>query len=307
MFRLGVVGGGRMGLTHIRALAASELIETVAVVEPSRTSAARLPQDVAVLPTLDALLELSRPDGVLVAAPSDVHVDIVQTLAKAKVPILCEKPCGLSTHETRMCADIVASTGLPFQVAYWRRFVPELDELRRDIRDGAFGNLYVASCWQWDMEIPSREFRVRSGGICIDMGVHEFDQLRWLTGQEFATLQTFAPAVLSAADVPGDPESVQILAELSGGTAATVSLGRRFPLGDMARIEVFGTRDSRECRFLHAASGQSTLFSALLAQAESFARYATGGPREGASIHDAVAALEAAERATAHLLANERK
>jgi myo-inositol 2-dehydrogenase/D-chiro-inositol 1-dehydrogenase len=86
---------------------------------------------------------------------------------------------------------------------------------------------------------------------------------------------------------------------MSGGTTALVSLGRRFPLGDVCKVEVFGTKDWEECRFLWPPSADETFFEALKVQAESFARYARGGPLEGAGGDDAAAAIEAAERAAA--------
>ena len=96
---------------------------------------------------------------------------------------------------------------------------------------------------------------------------------------------------------PGDPESAHSLAEMTGGTTALISLGRRFPLGDVCKVEVFGTKGWEECRFLWPPSADETFFEALKVQAESFGRYARGGPLEGAGADDAAAAIAAAERA----------
>jgi myo-inositol 2-dehydrogenase/D-chiro-inositol 1-dehydrogenase len=130
------------------------------------------------------------------------------------------------------------------------------------------------------------------------MGVHEFDQTRWLTGQEFGKISSLFCGV-AAEPWPGDPESAQAMADLSGGTNAIVSLGRRFPLGDVCKMEVFGTKGAEECKFLWPPTADETFFGALQLQAESFARHVRGEPREGAGGEDAAAALEAAERAAA--------
>jgi myo-inositol 2-dehydrogenase/D-chiro-inositol 1-dehydrogenase len=87
------------------------------------------------------------------------------------------------------------------------------------------------------------------------------------------------------------------MGELSGGTTAVVSLGRRFPLGDVCKVEVYGTKGAEECRFLWPPTADESFFGALRLQAESFARHVRGGPLEGAGGNDAAAALEAAERA----------
>src|SRR5204862_3743357 len=138
------------------------------------------------------------------------------------------------------------------------------------------------------------------GGIFIDMGVHEFDQTRWLVQQEFGTITSLASGV-AGERWPGDPESAHVLAELSGGTTAVVSLGRRFPLGDVCKVEVFGTKGAEECKFIWPPTADETFFGALRLQAESFARYVRGAPAEGAGALDAVAALAAAELAASQI------
>jgi myo-inositol 2-dehydrogenase/D-chiro-inositol 1-dehydrogenase len=215
------------------------------------------------------------------------------------MPTLCEKPVGVDTAQARAAAAIVNASGLPFQVGFWRHFVPSLRRLRDHIRSGDLGDVYAVANFQWDGAPPSAAFRARSAGIFVDMGVHEFDQTRWLVGQEFGRVLSVAS---TAGEVwPGDPESVQAIAELSGGANAIVSLGRRFPLGDVCKVEVFGTKNAEECRFLWPPTADDTFFAALRAQAESFARHVRGAEREGAGVEDAVAALDAAERAASQL------
>ncbi|HEX7201025.1 MAG TPA: hypothetical protein VF213_16195, partial [Dongiaceae bacterium] len=135
-------------------------------------------------------------------------------------------------------------------------------------------------------------------GIFMDMAVHEFDQIRWLSGQEISELHAMAAGTLSAPPVAGDAESAQVLCALSGGATGIVSLGRRFPLGDVCKAEVFGTKSAEECRFLWPPAAEQAFLDALRLQAESFVRWVGGAPAEGASALDAVAALEAAERAS---------
>jgi myo-inositol 2-dehydrogenase/D-chiro-inositol 1-dehydrogenase len=132
------------------------------------------------------------------------------------------------------------------------------------------------------------------------MGVHEFDQTRFLTGQEFETITAHASGI-AAEPWPGDPESAQAIAQLSGGTSAIVSLGRRFPLGDVCKVEVFGTKDAQEARFLWPPSADETFYTALRVQAESFARHVGGAEREGAGGEDAAAAIDASGRAAASI------
>jgi myo-inositol 2-dehydrogenase/D-chiro-inositol 1-dehydrogenase len=114
------------------------------------------------------------------------------------------------------------------QVAYWRRFVPALKRLKDRIAQGEFGDLYLVSCYQWDETPSPASFRATSGGAFIDMGVHEFDQLRWLTGQEISHPRVATAGTVFAEKIEVDPDAAQALCDLSGGATGLISLGRRF-------------------------------------------------------------------------------
>ncbi|MDQ6879654.1 MAG: Gfo/Idh/MocA family oxidoreductase [Candidatus Dormibacteraeota bacterium] len=302
VFKLGLVGAGRMGQNHLHALADSDLVRVTAIAEPAEATRAALSSTGAALHSdLASMLDAGGLDGVLVCAPSDLHLETVRRLVAAGLPILCEKPLGITASQAREAADLARDASLPLQIGFWRRFVPMLMRLRDRIASGEMGDVYAIACFQWDGHPPGAYFRTHSGGIFVDMGVHEFDQARWLSGQEFGAGTSLASGV-AAEPWPGDPESAHALAEMSGGTTAVISLGRRFPLGDVCKVEVFATRGSEECRFLWPPTADATFFEALKAQAESFARHARGGPLEGAGGEDATAALEAAQRASSTLV-----
>ncbi len=273
-----------MGRTHLRALSTSETVRIVAIAESSEAARTSL-QSVTLYADVAEMLDAGGLDGVLIAAPSTQHLALVAHVAQANLPILCEKPCGVTADQARKAA--AAAHNVKLQVAYWRRFVPALQRLRQRIADGAFGDLYCVNCYQWDGEPPSAQFQSSSGGIFVDMGVHEFDQIRWLTGQEIVQLN---------ASIGAGEQSAQALATLSNGGSAVISLGRRYPLGDICRVEVFGSRDAEDCRFLWPPDGDAVFLDALRRQAEAFASWARGGPPAGATADDAVAALAAAEQ-----------
>jgi myo-inositol 2-dehydrogenase / D-chiro-inositol 1-dehydrogenase len=243
--------------------------------------------------TLAELLDDGGFDGVLIAAPTDRHVELVEAFALAGIPVLCEKPVGLAAADAIAAAAAVKRAGIVFQVGYWRRFVPALRALREQIGTGELGDIVQISCLQWDAEPPSAQFRAHSGGIAVDMGVHEFDQARWLTGQDVASVTAMA------GDRPdADPDVAAIVARLTGGTVLIASLGRFFPEGDCCWVEVFGTKGYQRIPFLWGAQGDEVFHAALIAQAEAFAAAVRGGEEEGgAGVADAVAAITAAELA----------
>ncbi len=292
-FRLGLIGAGRMGRTHLRALAGSSRVAVTAIAEMSPAARDLVAADgVALYSSVAAMLDGGLLDGVLIAAPTDQHSAIIGEVAERGVPILCEKPCGLTATAARASASFAVSAGVPLQVAYWRRFVPGLRALHDRIAAGSLGAIHLVTCYQWDLEPPPLGFRAHSGGIAIDMGVHEFDQLRWLTAQE---IEGVAAVSVAGPDGVADVDSAQVIVSLSGGATGFVSLGRYYPAGDAVWAEAFGTGGSERCDVIDPADGERAQLDALRRQAESFASYASGGPCEGATAADAIAALAAAE------------
>ena len=300
-FRLGLVGAGRMGATHLRALAGSRATPVTAVVEPvaALRESVSAAHGIAAYESVAALLEDGGVDGVLVVTPSPTHVVVVAEVAAAGLPVLCEKPCGVTPDDAREAARVADAAGVALQVAYWRRFVPELVALRGRIAAGGFGELLHLTCLQWDGSPPAARFRASSGGIFVDMGVHEFDQARWLTGGDLESVTATASSVVTDPDAPGDADAAQALARSTSGATVSVSLGRHYPGGDVVSVEAFGTAGHEYSLFLDPATGEAAQLAALAAQAAAFARYARGGRCEGATAADAVAALELAAAATA--------
>jgi myo-inositol 2-dehydrogenase/D-chiro-inositol 1-dehydrogenase len=304
MFRIGLVGAGRMGRTHLRALRGNLEVGIVAVAEPvdALREEAVSSFEVAGYATLEEMLAAGDIDGVLIVTPSDSHVEVIARVANAGLPILCEKPCGVNADDTRRAQALVTQAGVALQVGYWRRFVPELQAVRDRVTNGDFGEVLAVSCLQWDGEPPSAAFRARSGGILIDMGVHEFDQARWLTGGDFAELCAYASPVITDDDCEDDPDSAQVLAATTSGATVFVSLGRHFAGGDMASVELFGTKAHTSSVFLNPEDGERAQLEALVRQAEAFAEFALGAPCRGATVDDAIAALEAAGRCAEQLV-----
>jgi len=298
--RAAIVGVGRMGRVHLEALEGSAFVRVVAAVDPRESVRAELAgRGLVAHAALEDLLGAGGFDLAIIAAPSDQHRQLVATLLGAGVPVLCEKPCGLASTDAAACLDAAGRSGTPLQVAYWRRYVPALVELRQRLLAGELGELLSLHCAQWDLAPPPTGFRLTSGGIFLDMGVHEFDQLRWLSGGELSTLCSVSGPALDPG-APDDPDWAQVVGRLGSGATVVVSLGRWYPAGDTCKVEVFGTAGSRELVFLDPASGEETFHAAIRRQAEDFAASLAGrASTGGASAADAVAALSLAERAAA--------
>ncbi len=294
---LALVGAGRMGRMHLQALAGSDALRIVAVVEPyeaARAAAAAIDSRPTMHAELERGLDAGGFDGVMIVAPTPLHATLVSACAERGLPILCEKPCGTSTTEIGAAAAAVRDAGVMLQIGYWRRFVPELVALRERVRSGDFGDILQVTCFQWDGEPPGDAFRAASGGIVVDMGVHELDQIRWLTDSDLRG----SPCVARSGPVQGDVDCATITDELERGGVAVVSLGRYFPQGDVVWLELMGTRDHARVEILWGEG--KTWHAALRAQAEDFARcIRSGEPSRGATAADARRTLELAANAQA--------
>ena len=287
-----------MGRVHLAALKASDQMSLAGIVEPVEAVRANLEgEHVPLFASPQELIAAGIAEGVLIAAPSTMHAMLVSEFAAAGIPVLCEKPVGVSPEEAAKARDAALQADVLLQVGYWRRFVPQLRALRARIEAGELGEIYQLSCMQWDHEPPSASFRAHSGGIAIDMGVHEIDQIRWLLGQQVQWVAAAGAGRLPReAASASDPDAAVVLAKLSGGSAATISLGRRFPYADSCWLELWGTRGYERVPFMWDAdvwsdASDEVFVDAMRAQAEAFARAVRGGPCEGAGGDDAVAAL----------------
>ena len=161
--------------------------------------------------------------------------------------------------------------------------------MRQRIAAGRLGELSLVVLNQWDEHPPSAEFERRSGGIVVDMGVHEIDQLRWLTGQEVVQVAALTPA-------PGDQSSAVISLRLSGGTLAADHAGAAVPAPRLVLDGGGGNGRVRAAAVRLGRAGRQVVLAGIAAELDAFAAAVRGAPMAGPGGVDAVAALAVAER-----------
>jgi myo-inositol 2-dehydrogenase/D-chiro-inositol 1-dehydrogenase len=319
MSTIALIGAGRMGRTHARALARCELARLVAVCDPVPGAAeAAAPAGAAVYLDAEHVLADRSIAGVLIAAPTPLHDQLVERALVAGKHVLCEKPLTLDVHRDQALGRLAESLGLVLQVGFWRRFAWPYREAARLIADGTIGEPRLLRLCQWDSEPPPPAFcdPAVSGGIEIDCGVHELDLAAWLLGSQVAHVSAAGTHGDPEIEAVGDVEALVALAVTAGGAPATIDLARSVRYGDDVRSEIVGARGAllisaigRGSLHVGDASGldartvacDHVLDDALAAQADCFAR-AIGGRRDpvlpgsDASSH-ALAAAQAMRRA----------
>ena len=243
--QVAVIGAGRMGRIRVEDLSADPRVSSVLVTNRSPERAADLDRDfpVAVVPWGDD--SLLTADAFVITTGTDTHLEHLERLIPLGRPILCEKPIALTLRDTQRAMDLAEQHAAPLQIGFQRRFDAGLSALHADASTGRLGTLYSIVLTAHDHQPSAREFIGGSGGIFRDMHVHDFDQVRWLTGEEIATVQAFATVRAQEQYAEFDDFDSTIVAGMtSGGIPFSISGTRHDPRGHDVRLEVFGTLDS---------------------------------------------------------------
>jgi myo-inositol 2-dehydrogenase/D-chiro-inositol 1-dehydrogenase len=189
--------------------------------------------------------ELPALDGVVVATSTSTHPAFALQIARAGVPSLVEKPLALDPTQLRAMADELDDIGTEVMVAFHRRYDPGHQRLRQHVLDGDAGALRAVTATGHDHLALSPDYIPGSGGMWLDMLIHDFDAIPWVTGQRVRSVW----ATGSVLDAPvhaeyGDVDSALAVLVLESGAAATVSGLRRNGAGQDVRLEVFGSLGS---------------------------------------------------------------
>jgi myo-inositol 2-dehydrogenase / D-chiro-inositol 1-dehydrogenase len=185
----------------------------------------------------------TRPDAIVIATTTASHGDLLRRSAELAIPAFCEKPvCLDSASCTRLVKDL-SSRGAQVQVGFQRRFDSGFLTARRSVESGELGQLYNIRMISFDAEPPSLGYLATSGGIFHDLQIHDFDQVRWLTGQDVR--EVYAAGVNAGNKTLTryhDFDGVVTVLTLSDDTLVTLVGGRHNPAGYDVRMELAGSK-----------------------------------------------------------------
>jgi myo-inositol 2-dehydrogenase / D-chiro-inositol 1-dehydrogenase len=244
--RIGLIGLGRIGAFHAETLSTLSSVTSLVVTDavPAAISSVVEKFGVEGAETPEKLLA-SGVDGVVVAAATDAHPELIVAAAEAGVPVFCEKPVARTMAEGLAVARRVAGAGVPIQIGYPRRFDTGFATVRQAIASGELGWVHTVRSTTLDPAPPPPGYLAVSGGIFRDCSVHDFDAVRWVTGREvievYATGSDRGDPVF--ADL-GDVAFAATVLTLDDGARAVVSNSRYNARGHDVRMEVHGSKDS---------------------------------------------------------------
>jgi myo-inositol 2-dehydrogenase / D-chiro-inositol 1-dehydrogenase len=243
--RVGVVGVGRIGALHAETLSRLDGISlALADADPLRAAevAGALGATAAASP--EELLNHG-VDALVIATSTQGHVPLLRLAASAGVPAFCEKPVALELAALAEVSDEVAAAGITVQIGFQRRFDPGYRVARDAVGSRRLGNLLLVRAATHDAAPPAEEYIATSGGIFRDLCIHDFDAIRYVTGEEI--VEVYADGAVRETEWfarHDDVDAAVAVVRLSGGALGIVSGARHDPLGYDVRLELFGAAES---------------------------------------------------------------
>ncbi|MEO3825079.1 Gfo/Idh/MocA family oxidoreductase [Actinomadura sp. B10D3] len=248
--RIGLAGAGRIGARHAAALCELPDVDALVIADAdpdrARDLAGRLPpgRGVTALDGVEALFSAGL-DGLVVAAATDAHADLVQRALAAGNPVFCEKPLASDLDGTFQIVRAAAAAGVPVQVGFQRRFDAGNAAAREALASGRLGWLHTVRSCSFDPAPPPPGYVPSSGGLFRDCVIHDLDLIRFVTGRE--VVRVMAAGANRGDDFfreYGDVDTGSALLVLDDGTLGQVSATRYNAAGYDARLELFGSKDS---------------------------------------------------------------
>jgi myo-inositol 2-dehydrogenase/D-chiro-inositol 1-dehydrogenase len=244
--KIGLIGAGRIGAFHAQTLASQADITELRIADVDVDRAKSVAESTGASTATDADELVRWADAIVIAASTDTHADLITLGAEAGLPVFCEKPITLDLETTNRVLERVNTADIPLQIGFQRRFDPGFTAARDMLASGQLGRLYMAKLNTYDPE-PAHDAYIKvSGGMFVDMLVHDFDLIRWVSGQEVVEVTAAGRALTGnpAFEQADDVDTAVAVLQLADGAMAVVSGVRHDPRGYDVRLEMHGSRDA---------------------------------------------------------------
>jgi len=237
------LGVGRMGETHLRNLLAIPGVKVVVVADPRREAAERgraLAGAEQALTNVEQAITYPGVDAVVIATPTDTHVRLLELAANAGKAVFSEKPIALDLAETTRVVKLIQDRGIPVQLGFMRRFDPGYARAKQRIEAGDLGRIELFRALSRDTYPPSLEFLVGSGGLFLDLAVHDLDLARFLVG-EVEEVQAWGTVLIDERFAKAnDADTAVTLLKFANGALGVAETARHSNWGYDIRTEVAG-------------------------------------------------------------------
>lgn len=243
--RVGIIGAGRIGMLHAQNIARHIPRTRVVIVADPRMVCARAAAVASgagdAVADYRAVLGRADVDAVIICSSTDTHAQIIGEAAAAGKHVFCEKPIDHDLTRIRTALEAVAGAKVCLQVGFNRRFDPDFKALATRLHAGEIGAPQLVRITSRDPEPPPAEYIKVSGGLFLDMSIHDLDMARHLVHEPvveiFATGSCHDPAIAAV----GDIDTAVIVLRFESGALCCIDNSRRAVYGYDQRIEVFGS------------------------------------------------------------------
>lgn len=242
---VGLIGAGRIGRLHAGVIARGvDQLGLVAVhdADPVAAGVVASANGAAVAADADALLNDPAIEVVAICSSTDTHAGLIERAAAAGKAIFCEKPVSLDLAATDRALAAVAAAGVPFMVGFNRRFDAAHGSVRTAVERGDVGEVHLVRISSRDPAPPPIEYVKVSGGIFLDMMIHDFDMARFVTGSE--VVEVFARGAVRidpAIGQAGDVDTAVVVLIHADGVITAIDNSRQAVYGFDQRVEAFGS------------------------------------------------------------------
>lgn len=246
MTSVGIIGLGRIGRIHLKNLCTQiNGVMVIGAMNPSadgRDFAAGFNLPI-VTDNADELIHHPAIDAILVCTPTDLHADYVVRAAKAGKAVFCEKPIDLSLERVRKTLALVEQAGTPLMLAFNQRFDPHFQEIRKGIEEGKIGRLRSIHITSRDPSPPPISYIQQSGGLFMDMSIHDLDMARYLLNDEIVEVYAKGFNIIDPEiGAVGDIDTGYILLTSKNQVTVFIENSRQSSYGYDQRLEVFGSK-----------------------------------------------------------------
>ncbi len=250
MIKVGIIGAGRIGKVHAESISKyvpNAVVEAIA--DPFMNDTTREWAKGLNIKNIHTNHEdiLNNPEikAVLICSSTDTHSQMSIEAAKAGKHIFCEKPIDHDLTRIQNVLDVVEECGVKFQVGFNRRFDHNFSAIKKAVVDGIIGDPHIIKITSRDPEAPPAEYVKVSGGMFLDMTIHDFDMVRYLSGSEVVEVYAMGNVLVDAAiGKAGDIDTAIITMKLENGALAVIDNSREAAYGYDQRAEVFGSKGS---------------------------------------------------------------
>jgi myo-inositol 2-dehydrogenase/D-chiro-inositol 1-dehydrogenase len=182
-------------------------------------------------------------DAVLICSSTDTHAQIIEEAAQARKHIFCEKPIDHDLSRIERALTAVEKAGVKFQIGFNRRFDPNFREIKQAILNGHIGEPHILRITSRDPAPPPIDYVKISGGLFLDMTIHDFDMARYLINSEVESVFAIGGAKIDPAiAMAGDIDTAVVTLQFANGVIGTIDNSRQAVYGYDQRVEVFGTK-----------------------------------------------------------------